>query len=106
LPFQIDHVLALFHGGKTVAENLALACFTCNNRKGANLSGIDPDSGALVRLFNPRRDRWKRHFRWQGALLLGRTRSGRATIAVLGINLPHRVRLRERLTAEGVFPPF
>ncbi len=27
LPFEIDHVIAKKHGGKTVASNLALACY-------------------------------------------------------------------------------
>jgi len=106
VPFQIDHALAKSHGGKAVLENLVLSCFFCNNRKGPNLSGIDPDTGSVVRLFNPRRDRWQRHFRWQGPILVGRTRSGRATIAVLDINAGLRVTLREFLILEGRFPPF
>jgi HNH endonuclease len=104
--FQIDHVIAKVHGGKTRSDNLALACFFCNNRKGTNLSGIDSESGEIMRLFNPRRDRWNRHFRWDGPMLLGRTRTGRATITVLEINLPDRVALRALLIEEGVFPPF
>lgn len=48
---------------------------------------------------------WSRHFRWQGPVLIGRTPSGRATIAVLAMNLPHRVAQRAALIAEGVFPP-
>lgn len=30
LPFEIDHVTATSHGGKTVAGNLALSCFPWN----------------------------------------------------------------------------
>src|SRR5271165_4288477 len=37
-------------------DNLALACYHCNAHKGPNLSALDPESGALVRLFNPRLD--------------------------------------------------
>src|SRR5438105_1815607 len=87
IPFQIDHILPKAHGGLTNLKNLAFACFACNNRKGTNLSGIDPKTVTIARLFNPRRDRWRRHFRWRGARLLGRTRTGRATIVVLGINV-------------------
>jgi hypothetical protein len=104
--FQIDHVIAIFHGGKTRADNLALACYYCNLYKGPNLSGIDPESGQIIRLFSPRRDRWHRHFHWSGPLLVGRTRAGRATIAVLRINLTERVTLRTQLIKEGAFPPF
>ena len=37
-------------------------------------------------LFNPRRQKWDRHFRWDGPLLVGRTAIGRTTIRVLQIN--------------------
>jgi hypothetical protein len=102
--FEIEHIIARQHGGPSTAGNLAWACFSCNKRKGPNLSGIDSVTGTVVYLFQPRRHKWSRHFRWQGALLVGRTPTGRATIAVLGINLPLRVRLRQELINEGVFP--
>ena len=102
---QIDHIIAQQHEGPTTLENLALACFPCNNHKGPNLTGIDPEGGRIVRLFHPRRDRWGRHFSWRGAELIGRTAIGRATIRVLAINHPDPVAVREALIAEGVFPP-
>jgi hypothetical protein len=105
LPFQIDHILALKHGGLTLARNLALACFFCNNRKGPNIAGRDPLTGRIVRLFHPRRDEWPQHFQWDGPRLVGITPIGRATIAVLEINLPNRIALRQSLIEEGVFPP-
>lgn len=101
LPFEIDHVLATAHGGKTVANNLALSCFPCNRFKGPNLAGLDPKTGRLSRLFHPRRHAWPRHFRWEGPLLIGLTPIGRATIRVLHINDLLRVRLRTQLIAEG-----
>jgi hypothetical protein len=81
--FEIEHILARKHGGKRVFGNLALACFTCNHRKGPNIAGIDPKTKKMVKLFNPRRHKWHRHFRWDGPLLVGLTPIGRATIAVL-----------------------
>jgi hypothetical protein len=102
--FEIEHIIARQHQGATVAANLAWACFTCNKKKGPNLSGVDSETGRIVPLFHPRRHKWSRHFRWQGALLVGRTPMGRATVAVLGINLPLRVLLRGELIEEGVFP--
>lgn len=104
IALEIDHVVAEQHGGKTVSRNLALACFADNHHKGPNLGGIDPKTGKKAWLFNPRRQKWQRHFRWHGAMLLGRTAVGRATIAVLQINAPHRVAQRAALIAEGVFP--
>lgn len=32
-PFQIDHIIAIKHRGKTTPENLALSCFYCNSHK-------------------------------------------------------------------------
>jgi hypothetical protein len=46
LPFEFDHVVAEQHGGKTVASNLALACFADNHHKGPNLAGIDPKTAS------------------------------------------------------------
>lgn len=103
--FEIDHVIAEKHRGKTEPDNLALACFACNNHKGPNLAGIDPLSGAMVPLFHPRLQAWHEHFRCDGALLMGLTPVGRATIVVLEFNLPHRVSHREALIEEGAFPP-
>ena len=102
LPFEIDHVVASSHGGKTNSGNLALSCFICNRFKGPNLAGIDPRTGHLAKPFHPRRHAWPRHFRWDGAVLVGLTPVGRVTIRVLHINDFLRVRLRTQLVSEGV----
>ena len=104
LPCQIDHGIAVKHRGPTLAGNLALSCFACNNHKGPNIAGIDPISGKLTPLFNPRRHKWARHFRWDGPVLRGQTAIGRATVAVLEVNLPYRVALRQALIEAAVFP--
>ncbi len=105
LTFQIDHIIARKHHGSDELGNLALACFACNNHKGPNIAGVDTETGQVIRLFHPRQDNWKDHFEWYRAVLVGRTPIGRATVDVLSINLPHRVRLRQMLILEGVFPP-
>ena len=105
LTFQIDHIIARKHHGTDELENLALACFACNNHKGPNIAGIDPETGEIVRLFHPRQDNWRDHFEWHEAILVGRTAAGRATIDVLAVNLSYRARLRQMLILEGVFPP-
>jgi len=102
---QFDHIIPEQHGGTTVTANLALACLADNNHKGPNLAGIDPKASRKTWLFNPRRHKWSRHFRWNGPILVGRTPRGRATVMVLAMNLPHRVAQRAALMAEGVFPP-
>ena len=105
IPFEIDHIIARKHRGATEADNLALACFRCNNHKGPNLTGIDPQTKQTADLFNPREHAWAGHFRWNGPHLVGLTPTGRATIEVLEINLTHRIGHRLALMQEGVFPP-
>jgi len=104
LPFEIDHIIAEKHGGPTRASNLCLACFADNHYKGACIAGRDSVTNRLVPLFNPRRHRWRRHFRWEGPILIGLTAIGRTTVNVLQMNLAHRVAFRQGLIDEGVFP--
>src|SRR5436305_462024 len=94
---EVDHIIAVSHDGLTVLNNLALACFPCNHHKGPNIAGIDRKTRKVIGLFNPRRHSWPRHFRWEGARLVGRTPVGRVTIAVLKIDLAHRLALRQLL---------
>jgi hypothetical protein len=102
--FPIDHVIAKQHRGKTSYRNLCLSCLHCNAFKGPNIAGIDPKTGELVRLYNPRQDNWHEHFRWRGARLLGLTPIGRATILVLNINDPRYLGVRRAVMDEGLFP--
>lgn len=67
--------------------------------------GIDPEDGAVVPIYNPRRNSWDDHFRWQGAELASRLPIGRVTIHVLAMNDPLVVMIREILLQEGTFPP-
>ena len=103
LPFQVDHIIAEQHGGETVLENLAWSCLHDNKHKGPNIAGVDPLTKRIVPLFHPRRQRWERHFKWNGGILVGRTRVARATIRVLAINEPDTVELRTQLMDEGIF---
>jgi hypothetical protein len=103
LPFQIDHIIAIKHGGQTTLDNLALSCERCNSHKGPNIAGYL--EGQHIPLFNPRQDRWLDHFEWRGPILIGKTSVGKVTVEVLSINLPYRVTLRTALIEEGLFPP-
>jgi 5-methylcytosine-specific restriction endonuclease McrA len=94
LKHQIEHIIPRQHGGSDQLSNLALACYRCNKYKGPNLSAFDPQTGRVVRLFNPRRQRWAEHFVLRGVLLLGRTATGRATVELLRMNAPRRQSLR------------
>lgn len=101
-PFQVEHIVARQHEGQSVLSNLALACHRCNLFKGPNLVGIDAKTKRMVRLFHPRRMTWTRHFRWDGPTLVGRTPTGRATVAVLNMNEGDRVELRQAILKEHV----
>jgi HNH endonuclease len=102
LAFHVDHVVAKQRGGADDPNTLCFSCSECNWAKGPNLAGIL--GGKLYPLFNPRKQSWKRHFRWDNTILVGKTFSGRVTVQVLNIKEPSRVMLRENLLFEGRFP--
>lgn len=100
-PFHIEHILAKQHGGLTQLDNLALACWQCNLKKGTNLAGIDPETGEVTRLFHPRTDQWADHFvsralesRVGRIQIVGLTPIGRATARLLDMNEDLRQVLR------------
>ena len=95
-PLQLDHVRPLRHGGRTVAGNLAPACWHCNQWKGPSIAAFDPLDDRPAFLFNPRGHIWEEHFEVRAGVVLGRTPAGRATAGLLKMNEPARVRLRAR----------
>jgi hypothetical protein len=99
--FQIEHIRARQHGGKTEPENLALACPRCNAYKGPNLTAIDPATDAVVPLFNPRTQSWTEHFALVGLEILGTSPTGRATAQLLCMNDPERLEMREIMQDRG-----
>lgn len=101
---EVDHAIALKHGGQTGAENLVLACLPCNRHKGSDLSSLDPESGALTPLFNPRQQSWTEHFALAGGIILGLTPVGRTTVFLLRLNEPSRLQLRQAMAQQGVYP--
>ena len=94
LPYHVEHIRVRQHRGTDDLENLCYACSRCNHLKGPNLSSYDPMTDQLVTLFNPRCDRWDEHFRHEGPLIIGITAEGRATVELLQMNEPRRLRLR------------
>jgi hypothetical protein len=98
---QVDHIVALKHGGLTEADNLALSCALCNKHKGSDLASLDPETGEIAPLYHPRRDRWADHFQWVGAHIVPLTPVGRATVQLLQFNQSERVAERELLIASG-----
>ncbi len=103
IPFEVEHVIPVKHGGSTDAANLALACFYCNRYKGPNVAGIVEPGAVVIRLYHPRRDEWGDHFHWKGASIVPLTNVGRATVAVLRMNQPNAVVVRDVLMREGLW---
>ena len=93
--FHVEHIIPRQHGGSDDPDNLCHACSRCNWHKGPNLTGIA--GGQIVPLFDPRRQSWNDHFAWQGPLIVGLTPTGQASVQVLQMNAPRRLRLRIRL---------
>jgi 5-methylcytosine-specific restriction endonuclease McrA len=96
-----DHIIAKQHGGKTILENLALACMQCNRCKGPNVASVDPETNHIVPLFNPRTERWEDHFRADGGRIMPLTAIGHATATLLEFGRVERVETRHNLWLAG-----
>ena len=103
-PHEVDHVIAEKHAGETAAHNLAYACFYCNRFKGSDLASLDPLTGAITPLFNPRSQSWNAHFAHDGDLIIPRTDVGRTTVRLLKMNRPRIVQRRAYLIQLGRYP--
>ncbi len=104
LTYEIDHVIAEKHGGATDEANLCLSCFECNRHKGSDVASYDETSGEIVRLYNPRRDRWAEHFRLEAERIVPLTPIGRVTMKLLQLNKHERLLERGELIAAGKYP--
>lgn len=106
-PLVMEHIYPVSRGGETIAENLALACQTCNNCKYTKVTALDSITGQVVSLFHPREMRWRDHFTWtpDATEMLGLTPIGRATIERLQTNREGVVNMRRVLAVMGYHPP-
>jgi hypothetical protein len=107
IEMEVDHIVPEAAGGATEADNLCLACISCNTFKSAYQTGIDPHTDEKVRLFNPRHQPWDEHLRWSesGAQVIGTTATGWATVARLQRNRSLAVQARQRWVQAGWHPP-
>jgi hypothetical protein len=102
--FHIEHLMPTSRGGSSEPDNLAWSCPGCNLRKSDLTEARDPESAAVVPLFNPRTDRWPEHFRFEGYRIVGQTPVGRATAWLLDLNHPRRVLIRQAEELFDLFP--
>lgn len=93
--YELEHIIPVSRGGLTNESNLAIACRRCNGNKNKNTEWIDPFSGALFQIFNPRCMAWDdnflRHHSPLGEELIGKTPIGRATAALLFKHTPQYI---------------
>jgi HNH endonuclease len=103
----MEHILPKSLGGGDERENLAAACYRCNEFKGAKTDANDPETGQRAKLFNPVTQRWKEHFSWVngGVHVAGLTSTGRATIITLRLNNENIVQARAFWIEGGWHPP-
>ncbi len=101
---EIDHIIAVKHGGETTADNLALSCLSCNHHKGSDFATIDQVTKEIVPLFNPRRQVWDKHFYLEGTRIEGKTQIGQETARLLQFNVSNRVLERQVLMSQGLYP--
>jgi hypothetical protein len=104
---EVDHITPVIAGGATSINNLCLSCRGCNAFKRDFQTGIDPDSGKEVSLYDPRTQIWSEHFRWSedGVLMIALTPTGRATINRLKLNRDFLTIARRRWVSVGWHPP-
>ena len=85
------------------ANYIAITSLPCNLHKGTNLTGIDPETGIVTLLFNPRTDGWGDHFVFSEGFIVGLTPVGRTTSVLFRMNTPDRVELRLELQKAGLW---
>ncbi len=103
----MERVIPISLGGDDRFENLALCCFACNRRKSGQIDGRDPQTNKIVRLFNPRIDKWHEHFAWakDKLTIIGLTPIGRATVKTLELNRARVISIRKADLEIGRHPP-
>ncbi len=104
---EIEHIIPKALGGTDDEENLWLSCRLCNSFKGVQTHGRDPITNRKVKLFNPRQQKWTRHFAWtnNGTHIMGLTACGRATVLALQLNNTYAVTVRQAWVSVGWHPP-
>ncbi len=105
-PFEVEHIVPLSRQGKGDKANLALACRSCNLRKGTRISGISLLSDTEVRFFHPRQDQWSKHFQVdaESGKIMGVTLVGEVTVEYLEMNSSAQVAARQLWIRLGLFP--
>lgn len=107
VPMAIDHIVPVSVGGSNQSTNLCLACYRCNEFKGARTSAIDPLSGQTGQFYHPKSQRWADHFAWSrdGLLIQAVSLTGRVTVEALHMNSDWLIQARKIWILAGIHPP-
>lgn len=102
-----DHIIPMSKGGETAFANLCFSCRLCNEFKGSCTAWADPLTGEVVPLYHPRQQKWSDHFAWDGsgAIVIGVTAVGRATVVRLQMNHEVIIPARRKWVSAGWHPP-
>jgi HNH endonuclease len=101
---EVDHIIAVKHGGESASENLALSCLSCNRHKGSDFATIDAATGEIIPLLKERRQIWHEHFYFEGSRIDGKTLIGQATAKLLQFNIANRMLQRQVLMSQQKYP--
>lgn len=103
---EMEHIQPTAKGGTDNEENLWLACRECNSHKAAKTFGFDKKTNRRTKLFNPRKQNWKRHFKFSKdkSEIIGKTVCGRATVEALSLNSEILVSVRKLWIKFDLFP--
>jgi len=105
-PFEIEHIIPIYRQGTNNEANLALACRSCNLRKGIRISGIAPDGSTEIGFFHPRQNQWSEHFQVdiESGAIIGISLIGQVTVENLEMNSPAQVAARQLWIRLDLFP--
>ena len=104
-PFEVEHIVPVFRQGTNEESNLALACRSCNLRKGTRISGTVSDANVEVLFFHPRQNHWDEHFtvNSETGAIVGITAVGKVTVENLQMNSSAQVTARTLWIRLGLF---
>lgn len=105
--FVIQHIIPVSKDGSSELDNLAWSCGGFNSFKYNKVEAFDTLSQQNVSIFNPRMQKWNKHFNWSEDFfnIIGKTATGRATIQALKMNRTGLINLRTLLKLDGKHPP-
>ena len=104
LPFHIEHIISIKHGGQSTEDNLAYACSICNLNKGSDIATIIEKDIKPIRFFHPRIDNWTEHFKVENTgIITPLTNIGKATIKIFKLNHPESIIERYNMIQKNIF---